>query len=60
MCEISYINTWYWIAKAVVEALHKAEHVSAVACSFSTSMEDEGQITLDLLWLQDEYAQNQF
>lgn len=49
MCEISYINTWYWIAKAVVEALHKADHVSAVACSFSTSMEDEGQITLDLL-----------
>lgn len=29
----------------MVEALHKADHVSAVACCFSASMDNKGEIT---------------
>lgn len=46
--------------KGCGEVLQKSDHVSAVACSFSASMENRGEITLDLLFLQDEYTQNQF
>lgn len=32
----------------MIEALHKADHMSAVACSFSASMDNKGETTFVL------------